>query len=97
MSPNRADAILGRSIYKLDYILEDISKENLKIDYRSDKIRYDIIDMINTLKTFFDKTKEYNFEGERINLDKKIAGPDKINELREALKKKMKDIESDYL
>ena len=51
----RAEAVLGRAVYKLEYILEDISKENLKIDYRSDKIRYMIIEMIEDLKKYFEK------------------------------------------
>ncbi|MCJ7665927.1 MAG: hypothetical protein MUO59_04240, partial [Actinobacteria bacterium] len=40
MNSGRAGALLEYSVYKLDYILEDISKENLKIDYNSDKVRY---------------------------------------------------------
>jgi len=97
MSPSRAEAILDKSIYKLDYILEDLSKDNLKIDYRSDKIRYIIIDMIGDLKKYFEKARENSFDGERLGRDRNLKGPDKINEDREDLKKKMKDIESDYL
>lgn len=96
VSPGRAEAILGRTEYKLDYILEDIDKENLKIDYRSDKTRYMIIDMIEGLKKYFKKAREFSFDGERLELDKNVKGPKEIAEDREALKKKMKDIESDY-
>ncbi|HAJ95224.1 MAG TPA: hypothetical protein DCP02_03220 [Actinobacteria bacterium] len=97
MNPSRAEAILDKTMYKLDYILEDLSKNNLKIDYRSDKIRYGIINIIEDLKAYFKKAREYNFDGERTGMDRNINGPDKINEARQELKKKMKDIESDYL
>lgn len=97
MNSGRGNAILEDSIYKLDYILEDISKENLKIDYRSDKTRYAIIEMINELKKYFNKAKERNFDGEQLQNDKTIKNPAEIAELREQLKKKMKDIESDYI
>ena len=97
MGPARAEAILGRAEYKLDYILEDISSDNLKIDYRSDKTRYMIIDMIKDLKNLFSRAREYGFNGERLAMDKKIKGPKEISEAREDLKKKMKDIESDYI
>lgn len=97
INPARAEAILNKTEYKLDYILEDISKENLKIDYRSDKTRYMIIGMIKELKIFFEKAREYGFNGERLELDKKVKGPARIAEVREELKKKMKDIESDYV
>jgi hypothetical protein len=97
VNPSRALAVLGKTEYKLDYILEDISKENLKIDYRSDKTRYMIIDMIQGLKTYFEKAREFGFNGERLELDKKVKGPNEIAQVREHLKKKMKDIESDYL
>ena len=97
INPSRAEAILGKTEYKLDYILEDISKENLKIDYRSDKVRYMIIEMIKGLKIFFKKAREFGFNGERLQIDKKVNGPDESAKKREDLSKKMKDIESDYL
>ncbi len=96
IDPRKAEAILDRSAYKLDHILEDISKENLKIDYMSDKARYMIIDMIEGLKSYFDRARELGFDGERLEMDKKIMGPGEIAAARESLRKKMKDIESDY-
>lgn len=97
IDPSRAEAILDKSMYKLDYILEDLSKDNLKVDYRSDKIRYIIIAMIGDLKKYFDRAREDGFDGERIGRDRKLRGPDEINKDRQDLKSKMKDIESDYL
>jgi len=96
VSPGRAGAILEGSIYKLDYILEDLSRENLKIDYQSDKARYMIIDLINDLKKYFKRAGEKGFDGEMLTNDRTVKNPEEIKALREALKKKMKDIESDY-
>jgi len=97
ISSGRGNAILEGSVYKLNYILEDISKENLKIDYRSDKARHDIAYMINELKKYFEKAKERGFEGGQLQNDKTIKNPEEIAGLREKIKKKMKDIESDYI
>ena len=96
MSPGRAGSILEGSVYKLNYILEDLSRENLKIDYQSDKARYMIIDMINDLKKYFKRAEEKGFNGEFLLNDNTIKNPEEIKALREALKKKMKDIERDY-
>jgi len=96
VSPGRAGAILESSVYKLDYILEDLSRENLKIDYQSDKARYMIVDLINGLKKYFERAREKGFDGEFLINDTTIKNPEEIKTLREALKKKMKDIESDY-
>ena len=96
VNPGRAGAILEGSIYKLDYILEDLSRENLKIDYQSDKARYMIIDLINDLKNYFKRAGEKGFDGEMLTNDRTVKNPEEIKALREALKKKMKDIESDY-
>ena len=97
VSPGRAGAILEGSVYKLDYILEDLSRENLKIDYQSDKARYMIIDLINDLKKYFKRAGEKGFDGEMLTNDRTVKNPEEIKALREALKKKMKDIESDYI
>ncbi len=97
VSPDRAGAILEGSVYKLDYILEDLSRENLKIDYQSDKARYMIIDLINDLKKYFKRAGEKGFAGEMLTNDRTVKNPEEIKALREALKKKMKDIESDYI
>ena len=56
-----------------------------------------IIDMINDLKKYFVRAEEKGFDGEFLLNDNSIKNPEEIKELREALKKKMKDIESDYI
>ena len=93
----KADILLKNAYYKLDDILEDISRENFKTDYRSDKIRDLLIDLIKKLKDFFEKSKCYDFIAEKIDNDIEIIGLNSITEIRQLLKKKMKEIESDYI
>ena len=97
VNSKKGKAVFDGASYKLDYILEDISKENLKVDYRSDKIRYILIDTINMLKTFFAIAIQYDFDTERIEENKQSGSLEQIASMREDIKKKMKDIESDYI
>jgi hypothetical protein len=96
LNTGNTSIILEDAFSKFDTILDDLSKENLKIDYRSSKVRYIIIDMINKLKSFFNKAKTYDFNPLEIEKDKKSPGLEEIMEIREVIKVKMKDIESDY-
>ncbi len=93
----KADILLKNAYYKLDDILEDISRENFKTDYRSDKIRDLLIDLIKRLKDFLEKSRDYDFIAEKIDNDIKIIDLNSITETRQLLKKKMKEIESDYI
>lgn len=93
----RASIVIEGVNSKFDTILNDLSRENLKIDYRSDKIRYLIIDMINELKTFFSEAKARDYDPVKMGEDKKLAGMNEVVKIREIIKGKMKDIESDYL
>ncbi len=93
----RTNIILEDVFYKLDAILDSISKDNLKIDYMSDKTRDYLISMIQDLKNFFEKAKANNYEPEKIKIGMKISGLTVILNRREEIKKKMKDIGSDYL
>jgi len=97
LNSRKTGVILKDVSCKFDAILDDLSKENLKVDYRSDKIRYMIIDMVNELKSFFNKAKAYDFNPLRIENDKKSSGIGEVIEIRKVIKRKMKDIESDYL
>jgi len=97
LNARKVNVILKDVYGKFDAILDDLSKENLKVDYRSDKIRYMIIDMVNKLKSFFNKAKAIDFNPLRIENDKKSSGIGEVMEIREVIKGKMKDIESDYL
>lgn len=97
LNPGRTKKILEYVYREFDDITVGISKENLKIDYRSDKIRYIIIDMIDSLKTLFKKAEEQDFDWLKFNIDKAASEIGNIENIRETLKKKMKEIESDYL
>ncbi|MGM0364965.1 MAG: hypothetical protein ACQEP5_00340 [Actinomycetota bacterium] len=96
LNPSRTKAVLDEYFYKLDYILEDISKENLKIDYRSDKVRYKVIGMVRELKNYLQAAAELEFDYKKIER-KQIGSPDSILLKREKLKKDLKDIQSDYV
>jgi len=89
--------ILERATDKLDDILEDLSKDKLKVDYRSDKIRYKIVDMVNKLKNAL---REAANESPGKSADEDSAGSGRLSEIkkiRNAIKNKMRDIESDYI
>ena len=73
------------------------AKNNFKTDYRSDKAREDIIKMISGLKNILDAIGYLNIKEEALKIDEladKIKG---LAEDRILLKKKMKDLESDYI
>ena len=93
----RADFILNDAFKNLDRILEDISRENFKTDYRGDKIRDIIIDMINKLKKYFMIIKEYDYDANSFEIREEANFLDFVGQTRNLLKKKMKEIESDYL
>ncbi|MDD3818347.1 MAG: hypothetical protein PHG41_00690 [Actinomycetota bacterium] len=82
---------------EFDEMLADLSKENLKIDYRSDKIRYEIIDMIKKIKDILKEAHINNFNPSEIDKDDYILQIRELKEIRSNIKNKMKDIESDYL
>jgi hypothetical protein len=93
----KADFILNDAFKNLDSILEDISRENFKTDYRGDKIRDVIIEMINKLKKYFMVIKEYDYDAKSFEIKEEASFLDFVAETRNLLKKKMKEIESDYL
>ena len=97
LNPKRADFILNDAFKNLDRILEDISRENFKTDYRGDKIRDIIIEMINKLKKYFMIIKEYDYDAKNFEIREEASFLNFVTETRNLLKKKMKEIESDYL
>jgi hypothetical protein len=97
LDKGKAVIILERTAEKLDGILEDLSKDKLKVDYRSDKIRYKIIDMINKLKNILREAVNNSsgaFGGEDKAVFSKLS---EIKKIRDVIKNKMSDIESDYI
>jgi hypothetical protein len=93
----KADFILNNVFKNLDNILEDISRENFKTDYRGDKIRDIIFEMISKLKKYFIMIKEYDYDAKSFEIREESGFLDFVIQTRSLLKKKMKEIESDYL
>lgn len=97
LDARKASGIFKEVDYKFTGILENLSKENLKVDYRSDKIRYLIIDMIGQLKAFLSTVKTEGYDPLKEEKGQGSLAVDKAKEIREIVKRKMKDIESDYI
>lgn len=97
LNPKKTSIILEDVYGKFDAITDDISKENLKVDYKSDKIRYIIINMISSLRTLFEEAGKDGFDQLKLNRYKAASKLNSIEDTRENLKEKMKEIESDYL
>jgi hypothetical protein len=92
----KAGIVLDDVFYKLDAIANDISRENFKTDYRSDKIRDSILELIGNLRTLLQHliSNSFDFKNPLLySIEEKIA---LLIEDRQSLKNKMKDIESDY-
>ena len=94
---NKISALISRSISKTDRISEDISRTNFKTDYRSDKTRESIISMISDLRQFLEDLEKAGNNHETSNIERFNEKIKSLEEERKSLKKKMKDIESDYL
>jgi len=97
LNAKKAGIIIENVTNKFDDILLELSKEKLKVDYRSDKIRYKIIDMINKLKDLLKKAKTGNFNSSEIEKTNNFPEMEEIIEIRNVIRDKMRDIESDYI
>jgi hypothetical protein len=97
LNEGKAGLIVDNANDKFDNILESLSKKKLKVDYRSDKIRYEIINMIKKLKNILKEAKKSGFEPSGVAKNSKSPGIDELREIRAVIKNKMKDIESDYI
>lgn len=93
----KAGILIENAFFKIDGILDDISIDNLKTDYRSDKIRYIIIDLLTRFKNFFEIARDNDFDHSKIEDKGEAESLIAISEIRNSIKSKMKDIESDYL
>ena len=58
----RAGIVLDDVFYKLDAIADDISRENFKTDYRSDKTRDSILELIGDLKELLQHLMSNSFD-----------------------------------
>ena len=86
------DSIFSR----FDLFTGNISKDDLKIDYRSDKARDLVIEMINKIKNSFEKIKNEKFDLQNQNLRGIYSEFEAAFTIREAIRRKLKDIENDY-
>jgi hypothetical protein len=92
----KTDRILNDAFLEMDRILNDISKTNFKTDYRSDKIRDNIVNMINILKDGLQFAKSENYDCSKIKESPSFKEIENVPLIRENIRKKMKDLESDY-
>ena len=92
----KAGIVLDDVFYKLDAIADDISRENFKTDYRSDKTRDSILELIWDLKALLQHLISNSFDFKNPLLAESEAKISRLVEGRQSLKIKMKDIESDY-
>ncbi len=92
----RAGIVFDDVFYKLDAIAEDISRENFKTDYRSDKTRDSILELIGDLKALLQHLISNSFDFTSPLLASADAKISRLITDRQSLKSKMKDIESDY-
>ena len=92
----KTDRILNDAFMEMDRILNDISKTNFKTDYRSDKIRDNIINMINILKDSLGYAKSMDYDYSKIEVSPVFKEIGNLPLIRENIRNKMKDLESDY-
>jgi hypothetical protein len=92
----RTGIVLDGVFYKLDAIADDISRENFKTDYRSDKTRDAILKLIVDLKALLQHLISNSFDFTNPLLAESETKISRLIEDRQSLKNKMKDIESDY-
>jgi len=75
---------------------DDLSKEKLKVDYRSDKARDMILEMINDTEYLMYIIKEEKIIEEKDKLNKINETLKKISDARALIRGKLRDIECDY-
>jgi hypothetical protein len=92
----RANIILDDVFYKLDAIADDISRDNFKTDYRSDKTRDTILEILGDLKELLKQLSSNSYDFTNPLIGTSGAKLSRLIEARQSLKNKMKDIESDY-
>ncbi|MDD5659425.1 MAG: hypothetical protein PHR39_05390 [Actinomycetota bacterium] len=96
LNPSRTGRIFDSVSYRLNSFKDGITKDKLKTDYRSDKARDLIIDMLNTINNSFEKIKSENFDLQSPVLNNIYSNFEYAFNLREAIRKKLKDVECDY-
>ena len=96
ISPKRNSKLFGTVMCDFEEMKESISKEKLKTDYRSDKARDIVIEMIKDTENIvhaLNKEGSSDYESKAI-LIKDLQNA--INEKRATIRSKLRDVESDY-
>ena len=96
LNANKTNSVLNDVFLSLDEILGDISRDNFKTDYRQDKIRDSVILMAENLKKLLNELKGYDYETEKMTGFQITEAVESVFSIRQDIKKKMKDTESDY-
>lgn len=90
--PSSMDKILQSTLSDIESIERDISKNNYKAHYLEDKVRYLILDILANLKDVLKRSKASGYS----DIQTDAVETEKILVARKDLKKRLKDIESDY-
>ncbi|MHB1346924.1 MAG: hypothetical protein ACYCXK_05465 [Candidatus Humimicrobiaceae bacterium] len=97
LNPGRTGKLFNNISLKFKSFINNISKDKFKTDYRSDKARDLMIDMFNTLMESFEKIRAENFELQSPALENIYSKFEYVLAQRELIRKKLKDVESDYI
>ena len=92
----RTGRVIDSIFFRFDLFIEHISKDDLKIDYRSDKARDLIIEMIKIIKDSFEKIRNEKFDLQSQSLKNIYNEFEAAFTIRKTIRKKLKDIENDY-
>ena len=92
----RTGKVIDSIFYRFDSFIANISKDDLKIDYRSDKARDLIIEMIKKIKEAFEKIRSEKFDLQSQSLSGIYSEFEAAFSMRGVIRKKLKDIENDY-
>ena len=96
----RNEKIFKEVLLKFESFKSDISKEKLKVDYRSDKARDLIIDMINKTTEIIDLLQDRDRSNLYVDEDlinKMVLLNEDIHQQRALISKKLRDVECDYV
>jgi hypothetical protein len=97
LNPKKADLAVKKAVALLGEVADDISKDNFKTDYRSDKTRDIILELIQKFKKILQDAEKVSYGEGELEDRKFVVRLEDAADLRETLRVKMKDIESDYL
>ena len=96
LNPKKNSLIFKTVMADFEEMKNDISKEKLKVDYRSDKARDMIIEMMKDTESIMDALEGEGLvsDDNKISIIKELHL--EINKKRAIIRGKLRDIESDY-